>query len=141
MMRVRNGAVYGAAGAVAALLLAGCSQGLDEATQEYCNDLDALKAEASQLEELVAGDAPVEDIGAQAGAVSDAYSTLRASAQDVDQAIADEVDDAYGAYQDQVEQIPTDATLSGAAPLYGDAVESYLDSLAEIANDVGCEDA
>ena len=140
-MRIRRGAAAGATGAVLALLVAGCSQSLDEATAEYCNDLDALRAEAAQFQELVAGNATVAEITAQARAVSDAYQEVRAAGQDVGQAISEQVDDAYSAYQDQVDQIPADTSLSDAVPQYGDAVEGYLDQLAEISNDVGCEDA
>lgn len=140
-MRIRHRVAVAATGAALMVLVAGCSQGTDEATAEYCNNLDALRAEAAQLQDLVAGDATVSEIAAQAQAVSSAYRDVRDAGQDVGQAISEEVDDAYAAYQDQVDQIPADATLSEAVPLYGDALEAYLDQLAEITNDVGCEDA
>ena len=63
------------------------------------------------------------------------------SAGDLDEAVSAEADSAYDSYQDALGEIPGEAALSDAAPVYAAAAQAYLASLAGIAVDAGCETA
>jgi hypothetical protein len=134
---VRAGTVTAVA-AVVALGLAGCSQSVEEASGEYCADLDALRGELSSLTSLVGGDATVEQLQEQRDAVSEAYDAVVSRGDDLDQAVSTEADQAYQAYQDAVDAIPGDASLTEAAPQYAAAVQAYLADLESIADQAGC---
>jgi hypothetical protein len=125
--------------AAGALLLTGCTESVEEASGDFCSNLDTLEAELASLESLVAGDATLDDIDAQREAVRDAYDATAASAGDLDEAVSSEADSAYDSYQDSLGEIPGDASLSEAAPQYAAAAQGYLASLATIAQDAGCE--
>ena len=127
--------------AAVALLLAGCTETVDEASGDFCSNLDTLEAELASLESLVAGDASLDDIDAQREVVRDAWDAAASSAGDLDEAVSAEADSAYDSYQDALSEIPGEATLSEAAPVYAAAAQAYLASLAGIAVDAGCETA
>ena len=127
--------------AAGALLLAGCTESVEEASGDFCSNLDTLEAELASLESLVAGDATLDDIDAQREVVRDAWDAAASSAGDLDEAVAGEADAAYDSYQNALGEIPGDATLSEAAPAYASATQGYLASLATIAVDAGCETA
>lgn len=127
--------------AAGALLLAGCTESVEEASGDFCANLDTLEAELASLESLVAGDATVDDIEAQKEVVRDAYDAAEASAGELDEAVSNDAEAAYDSYEDAVSEIPGDATLSEAAPQYASAVQAYVASLATIAVDAGCETA
>lgn len=127
--------------AAGALLLVGCTESVEEASGDFCSNLDTLEAELASLESLVAGDATLDDIDAQREVVRDAYDAAASSAGDLDEAVSGEADAAYDSYQNALREIPGDATLSEAAPAYASAAQAYLASLATIAVDAGCETA
>ena len=124
---------------VGALLLAGCTESVEEASGDFCSNLDTLEAELASLESLVAGDATLDDIDVQRDAVRDAYDATAASADDLEASVSSEADTAYDSYQDAVDAIPGDATVTEAAPAYATAARGYLASLSTIAVDAGCE--
>lgn len=125
--------------AAGALLLAGCTESVEDASSGFCSNLDTLEAELASLESLVVGDATLDDIDAQREVVRDAYDAAASSAGDLDEAVSGEADSAYDSYQDAVDAVPGDATLSEAAPQYASAAQGYLASLATIAVDAGCD--
>lgn len=125
--------------AAGALLLAGCTQSVDEASGDFCSNADALEAELVSLGSLVDGDATVDDVEAQRDAVSDAYDNLASSGGDLDEAVSAAADDAYSSYQDAVDAIPGDASVTEAATAYAAAAQAYVADLATIAVDAGCE--
>ena len=130
-----------AAGIAAALLMAGCTETVEEASGDFCSNLDTLEAEVASLESLVAGDATLDDIDAQRDVVRDAWDAMASSAGDLDEAVSAEADSAYDSYQDALGEIPGDASLTEAAPVYAAAAQAYLADLAGIAVDAGCETA
>ena len=125
--------------AAGGLLLAGCTQSVDEASGDFCSNVDALEAELVSLGSLVDGDATVDDVEAQRDAVSDAYDNLASSGGDLDEAVSAAADDAYGSYQDAVDAIPGDASVTEAVTAYAAAAQAYVADLATIAVDAGCE--
>ncbi len=135
---VRARVVAAALGALVALGLAGCSQSVEEAGGEYCSDLDTLRGELAALTSLVGGDATVEQLQEQRDAVREAYDAAVSSAGDLDQAVSNEADQAYEDYQDAVDAIPGDASLTEAGPQYVAAVQAYLADLGSIADQAGC---
>jgi hypothetical protein len=124
-----------------ALLVGGCTESVEEASGDFCSDVDTLEAELASLESLVEGDATLDDIEAQREVVREAYDATVSSGGDLDEAVSSEADAAYDSYQEAVDAVPGDATLSEAAPEYASAVQDYLASLAMIATDAGCETA
>ena len=72
--------------AAGALLLTGCTESVEEASGDFCSNLDTLEAELASLESLVAGDATLDDIDAQRAVVRDAYDATAASASVADDA-------------------------------------------------------
>ena len=127
--------------AAVALLLAGCTETVDDASGDFCSNLDTLESEVASLESLVAADATLDDIDAQREIVRDAWDSVASSAGDLDEAVSAEADSSYDSYQDALGEIPGDATLTEAAPVYAAAAQAYLASLAGIAVDAGCETA
>lgn len=124
--------------ALAALALAGCSDSVEEASADYCASLDDLNAEVASLRSLVAGDATQEQISDQADSVRGAYEATVAAAGDLDEAVSNEADSAYDTFSSSVDAIAGDATLSEAAAQYSAAAQTYLSSLAGIAQEAGC---
>jgi hypothetical protein len=123
----------------AASALVGCSESVEEAGGDFCSNLDTLEAELASLESLVAGDATLDDIEAQRDVVADAWQDVEDSAGSLDEAVSNEADSAYDAYQDALGAVPGDATVTEAAPQYAAAVQAYVADLATIAVDAGCE--
>ena len=122
----------------AAVMLTGCSESVEDASGDFCSNLDTLDAELASLESLVA-DATLDDIEAQRDVVADAWQDAADSAGSLDEAVSNEADSAYDAYQDAIGAIPGDATVAEAAPQYAAAVQAYVADLATIAVDAGCE--
>ena len=119
-------------------MLTGCSESVEDASGDFCSNLDTLDAELASLESLVA-DATLDDIEAQRDVVADAWQDAADSAGSLDEAVSNEADSAYDAYQDAIGAIPGDATVAEAAPQYAAAVQAYVADLATIAVDAGCE--
>lgn len=123
---------------VAALALGGCSDTVEEASADYCTSLDDLNAEVASLRSLVAGDATQEQVSDQAEAVRGAYDATVTAAGNLDEAVSNEASSAYDTFSSTVEAIPDDSTLSETADQYSAAAQTYLDSLASIAQEAGC---
>lgn len=128
-----------AVGLTAALALGGCSESVDEASADYCSSVDNLNSELASLASLVGGDATLDEIQAQRDAVSGAYDETAAAAGDLEESVSSAADSAYSDFQDAVDAIPGDATLTEAAEQYAAAARQYEASLATIAADAGCE--
>ena len=123
----------------AALVLGGCSESVEEASGDFCSSLDTLDAELESLESLVAGDATLDDLEAQRDVVSDAWQDAADNAGTLDEAVSTEADSAYGTFQDAIDAIPGDATVTEAAAQYAAAVRAHVADLATIAVDAGCD--
>jgi hypothetical protein len=132
-------ALAAAVGLSATLALGGCSESVDEASADYCTSVDNLDAELASLASLVSGDATLDEIQAQRDAVSGAYDETTAAAGDLEESVSSAAESAYGDFQDAVDAIPGDATLTEAAGQYADAARQYAASLATVAADAGCE--
>ena len=126
-------------GAAAALVLTGCSQSVDEASSDYCANLDTLNSELASLDTLVTGDATVEEIEDQVSAVESAADDVESSGGDLDSAVSDAADSAASDFDAAVGEISGDASLSEASADYEAAVASYINSLASIADEAGCD--
>ena len=125
--------------AAGALLLAGCTESVEDASGDYCSNLDSLQAELAALESLLAGDATLDEINEQREVVRDAFDATAASAGDLNEAVSGEADSANDSYPDAYAGVPGHATHSEAGPQYASAVQGYPPSLATIADDAGCD--
>lgn len=63
------------------------------------------------------------------------------AAGNLDEAVSNEASSAYDTFSSSVEAIPDDSTLSETADQYSAAAQTYLDSLASIAQEAGCTPA
>lgn len=114
------------------------SSGATGAGEELCSDLDALGSELTSLGRLVVRDATRDEIEAQSDAVRTAGEAVADSARSFEAAVSDEADRAHQTYQDAIDDIPDDATVSEQVEQYGSAVRTYVSELATIASDAGC---
>lgn len=117
------------------VLVSGCTESVEEASDNYCSSLESLDSAVVDLRALVAGDATVEEVHDQKTAIQDAYQQTVDAASDLDEAVSNESERAYDSFQDAVDAIP----VSEAAAQYTAAAEAYLALLANIAVEAGCE--
>lgn len=127
-----------AATVLAATALTGCSTSVDEASTDYCQNLDTLRGELDSLRALVATDATVEEVADQRDVVRAAYEDTTAAADDLDSAVRDAASGAYSSFEGLVGDISTDLPLSEAAGQYTTASDAFLAELTTIADDAGC---
>lgn len=139
-MRHRLLATIGAASlALTTLGLAACSSPtVDEASTGYCDRLDSLGAELATMRELVASDGSVDDLAAQRDVVREAYLAAQEAGDTLGSAVSDAADTAAATFEDALDAIPGDASLSEAAAAYATAADAYVAELASIGSEAGC---
>jgi hypothetical protein len=123
---------------LATATLTGCSTSVDDASTDYCENLDTLRGELTSLRALVSTDATVEEVADQRSAVLSAYEDTTAAAEDLDAAVRDAASGAYSSFEDSVGGISTDLPLSEAAGEYTGASDAFLAELGSIADEAGC---
>lgn len=124
--------------AAAGLLVTGCSQSTEEASEAYCASVDQLDAELVALQTLITENATKEEVSDQAEEVRDAYDDTRDASGDLGESVQDEAGDAYDAFQDTVSDIPDDATVTQALDVYAAAAQAYVQDLVGVAEEAGC---
>lgn len=122
-----------------AVISAGCSTAEDEPESEFCASLSSLEDTIAEVQSLVETDAPLDTIRAQVDQVSSAYDAVVENAADVDQAVTDEAEAAFQDFQDAVAEIPGDVATSQGAAGYNEAGRAFLQDLATISEDAGCQ--
>lgn len=118
--------------------LSGCSDSVSSASDEYCSSVGELRTQISSLGSLVGGDTTSEQVHEQRDAVEHAYRATVDAAGDLDEAVSSEAQIAYDTFQSSVGDIPDDATLGETATQDASAAQTYLSSLANVAQEAGC---
>ena len=124
--------------AAAGLLITGCSQSTEDASEAYCSSVDNLEAELAELQTLISSNATKEEVSDQADNVRDAYEETGNASEDLSSAVKDEASGAYDDFEQTVSDIPDDASVSEALDGYADAAQAYVQDLASIAEGAGC---
>jgi hypothetical protein len=118
--------------ALVALLLAACNPvSLEDATAQYCQDLEDFQAAVDGLRALTT-DSSVEETEAALAAVDDAYDDLARSADILEEAQIDNLDQAYEDLDDAIRDIEGTDTLGEAAASLStqvDAVDAAWEEL------------
>lgn len=119
--------------------LAGCtSPTVDEASADYCERLETLQDELMTMRDVVTSDGTVDDLAAQRDVVREAYQATQEAADELAGTVASSADEAAATFEDAIDAIPGDASLSEAAGAYSAATEAYIEDLAGIASDADC---
>lgn len=130
-----------AALAAGVLIAAGCSStSTADATAAYCDALGELRTEVESFSELAASNGTIDELEDQQQQVSAAWEDVVNAGEDLDAAASAEASDAADAFQDELSEIPGDATLSEAAASYRLAAEDYLNEIQSVWSDLSCDD-
>jgi hypothetical protein len=121
-----------------AFVVAACSSNsTEDAVDTYCDDLGTLKTSLESLNELTA-QSTVDDVNNAKEAVKSAYDATVASAENVDGAVAGEIDTAQSTWQSTVDAIPGDATVADSLTAIQTADAAYLASVNTAVDKVDC---
>lgn len=127
------------AGVGLALSLSACSsESTEEANAAYCSASAETQSEVAALGALVAGDATVDQVQEQKEAIADAVEKSSEAAQDLGDSVKDDISAADDAFNDAVDAIPGDSTVSEAAGAYQAAVQAWDAAVLSIRTEVGC---
>jgi hypothetical protein len=120
-----------------AFVVAACSSSTEDSVQTYCDDLGTLQTSLQSLAALDAT-ATIDQLNDAKDAVKTAYDATVASAQDVDDAVLSELEDAEGTWEDAIGAIPGDATVEQALQSLQAADAAYLTSVNGTMDKVAC---
>ena len=140
-MRTARSITATLAGLGLALSLSACSSSDDtaETNTQYCTSSAAAQAEVAELRTLVTGgEATIDDVKAQVGAIGTATATAAEDAADLADAVKADIKAADQAFDDAIKAIPGDATLSEAAAAYQAAMDGWDAAMASIRTEAGC---
>jgi hypothetical protein len=108
-------------------------------SQEFCTSAANLATQVNSLETMVkGGTATVDQIQDQKDKVKDAGEQAADDAKDLADSVKGNIGDADDAFQESVDDIPTDQTLKEAAPAYASAISAYNTALDSIKSEAGC---
>jgi PBP1b-binding outer membrane lipoprotein LpoB len=120
-----------------AFVVAACSSSTEDSVETYCDDLGTLQTSLQSLAALDAT-ATIDQVNEAKDAVKSAYDATVASAQDVDDAVLSDLEDAQGTWQDSIDAIPGDATVDQALQALQAADATYLTSVNSTMEKVSC---
>ena len=112
----------------AALVVSACSPSLEEAQAAFCEDLQTLFETMGGItgEPEIAPTTSVEAVKSYASDVADAYEDVVSSAQDLDEAVMDEIETAREDFSDAVDSIPEDGTIAEVFEQFQAAWGTYV---------------
>ena len=113
---------------IAALVVSACSPSLEEAQAAFCEDLETLFETMGGItgEPEIAPTTSVEVVKSYASDVADAYEDVVSSAQDLDEAVMDEIETAREDFSDAVDSIPEDGTIAEVFEQFQAAWGTYV---------------
>ena len=121
---------------VAALVVSACSLSLADAQAAFCDDLSTLFETMGGItgEPNIEPTTSVEDVKSYAGDVADAYEDAVSSAQDLDEAVFDQIETLNGDFEEAVDSIPDDATLIEFFEQFAQARAAYVTAVGATLN-------
>ncbi len=126
------------------LSLSACSTSSDAAEETaadnaaYCQASATAQSEAAALKSLVTSDATLDQIQEQKDTLVDAVESAQEAAADLADSVRNQIEIADDEFNDAIEAIPSDATLSEAVQVYQSALAAWDVALLSIRADVGC---
>jgi hypothetical protein len=123
--------------AVVALVATACSSSVEDATEAYCDDLEALGTALGEVSSLSATSS-VDDVQDVADDISDAYDDVVSSAADVDDAVTSEIDSARSDFQSSVSAISSDSSVAEALTDLQTAGQTYAAAVQSTLSKVDC---
>ena len=111
-----------------ALVVSACSPSLEQAQAAFCEDLQTLFETMGGItgEPEIAPTTSVEVVKSYASDVADAYEDVVSSAQDLDEAVMDEIETAREDFSDAVDSIPEDGTIAEVFEQFQAAWGTYV---------------
>jgi hypothetical protein len=122
---------------VATLVVSACSSpSLEEAQDAFCDDLSTLFETMGGItgEPNIEPTTSVEDVKSYAGDVADAYEDVVSSAQDLDEAVFDQIETLNADFEEAVDSIPDDATLIEFFEQFAQARAAYVTAVGATLN-------
>jgi len=118
---------------IAALVVSACSPSLEEAQAAFCEDLETLFETMGGItgEPEIAPTTSVEVVKSYASDVADAYEDVVSSAQDLDEAVMDEIEAARSDFVEAVDSIPDDGTIAEVFEQFRAAWGPYVITVGE----------
>jgi nucleotide-binding universal stress UspA family protein len=113
---------------VAALVVSACSPSLEDAQAAFCDDLSTLFDTMGGItgEPNIEPSTSVEVVKSYATDVADDYEDVVSSAQDLEEAVLDEIESLNADFQDAVDSIPDDGTMAEVFEQFAGAWGAYV---------------
>lgn len=112
---------------------------VEEANQELCSDLSVLDSALAALGTTITNpNSTVEQLNSDRDAVKDALDSVDSSAEDVGSARTAELDSAYSALDQAIQDVPDETTLAAAVNILTPAVEGVVAAEVQLFSDLGC---
>ena len=110
-----------------------------EAAQQLCSDLSVLDSALASLGATITNpNSTVEQLNSDRDAVKDALDDVDFSAEDVGSARTAELDSAYGALNQAIQDVPDETTLAAAVNILTPAVEGVVAAEGQLFSELGC---
>jgi hypothetical protein len=128
------------AGIALAVSLSACSSSPDtaEANATWCEGAAKVETEIEKMSTLVEGGATQDVLSAQFGAVQAAIEANSVPLSQLEDAVQEDIDQAYGTFTTAVDAIPADAPASDAASAYKAAIDGFTSDIDAVKADLGC---
>jgi hypothetical protein len=112
---------------------------IEEQSQEYCESVDELTTDLRSLGDLDASNSK-QDIEDLRDEIEDDIEDVRESGEDLSQEQIDELNDAFTAFQQAVDSISDDQSISASLQVLAVDIAQLGDMVREIASAGNCED-
>ena len=126
----------------ATLIVSACSSpSVEDAQAAFCDDLLTLFETMGGItgEPNIEPGTGVDVVKSYASDVADAYEDVALSAQDLDEEVTDEIEAARSDFEDAVDSIPDDGTMSDVWEQFAGAWSTYVTTVGGTLNSLGCD--
>lgn len=136
---MKNSAIMALLGVLLITIMAGCGQqSVEEAESQVCSSLAELRTALAGLTNVTA-DTEVETAQAAVEQVRTAWNNVSAAAETLQEARANELQNAYDQYTQAVDDIPGSATLGEAGQTIAQAATQFNTEVDAIYGELNCE--
>ena len=104
----------GVAAAIVIGVLGARGNSEENAVQNLCSSLTSLEASTENLTSLSPQSASKDDYNSAVSDVQDDWDSVKSDAQDVKSASTDAIDSAWDSFEQAIENVPSDASVSDA---------------------------